>query len=100
MPRAASQLRRLRLGEQEVSKVARGERSGQISVLRNKQQRTHWKGGRGADLCLEHEGTTLGMQRASSDLAFFMCQALCWTFGINISGDSAQRSGRVRNPPA
>lgn len=96
----ASQLRRLRLGEQEVPKVAGGGRSGQISVLGNEQQRTYWKGRGGADLCLEHEGTTLGMQRASSDLALFMCQALCWTFGINISGDSAQRWGRVRHPPA
>lgn len=96
----ASQLRRLRLGEQEMSKVAGGGRSGQILVLGDEQQRTHWKGGGGADFCLEHEGDHSGHAKASDDLALFMCQALCWTFGINISGDSAQRWGRVRNPPA
>lgn len=92
----ASQLRRLRPGEQEMSKVAGGGRSGQILVLGDEQQRTHWKGGGGADFCLEHEGDHSGHAKASYDLALFMC----WTFGINISGDSAQRWGRVRNPPA
>lgn len=92
----ASQLRRLRLGEQEMSKVAGGGRSGEILVLGDEQQRTHWKGWGGADFCLEHEGDHSRHAKASKHLALFMC----WTFGINISGDSAQRWGRVRNPPA
>lgn len=77
----AGQFSRVRSGEQEMSKVSRGGRNGQILAL--------W-GGKGmsgdvrrAGLCLEHEGATLGMEKAQNWLGPAVCQALCWAFGIN-----------------
>lgn len=76
---SADQVRKVRSGEQELSRVVRGGRSGRLVVLWDGQEGLE----RWAGLCLEHEGAIPSMAGSQNRLASAVCQALCWAFGIN-----------------